>query len=298
MGGEPALAETEDQSPDEGWSTDQLLALAVREATAGEVDDGAYWAPILVLQKKAPEEVWDRVSPLATHRDPRLRALVPDVLRFVGGEARPLQWRTIELFAIMLMEERSPRVIARIGEAFVDLHHADAAIELMYPFRDHPSEEVRGAVVQALLGRQEDRAIAALIELSRDERPSVRNWATFGLGDQLGEPDDESFVDRPDLREALAARLTDPDEETRAEAVLGLALRKDPRALAAVEVELRRGPAFSHYIEAAYFLADPALVPGLRRLLATGDQEALQFWQTNPRYSLDAALLACERTAG
>lgn len=285
-----------EQTPDESWSVEQLLAVAIREATDGEVDDGAYWAPILQLQQRAPEEVWDRVAPLSMHSDPRLRALVADALRFVGGEARPLRQRTIQLFSLMLMDERSPQVIARIGEAFIDLDHP-AAIELMLPFKNHPNEEVRGAVVHALVGRQDDRAIAALIELSRDERPTVRNWATFGLGDQLGEPGDETFLDRPDLREALAARLSDPDEETRAEAVLGLALRKDPRALHAIEAEIQRGPAFSHYIEAAYYLADPALVPGLRRLLTSGDQEAIQFWQTNPRYSLDAALLACERRA-
>ncbi len=295
MGGEPALATAENENPDEGWGIDPLLDLATKEALSGETDDGAYWAAILLLQKKPPEEVWARVSPLATHRDPRMRALVPDILRFVGGEARPLQWRTIELFALMLLDERSPLVISRIGEAFIDLHHAEAAIDLMLPFKSHPNEEVRGAVVHAILGRQEDRAIAALIELSQDERPSVRNWATFGLGDQLGEPGDKDFLDRSDIREALAARLSDPDEETRAEAVLGLALRQDPRALVAVEAEIRRGPAFSHYIEAAYFLAHPSLAPGLRRLLTSGDREAIHFWQNNPRYSLDTALKACER---
>src|SRR5262249_16743405 len=47
---------------------------------------------------------------------------------------------------------------------------------------------------------------------------SVRDWATFGLG-QLIERD------TPKLRAALLVRLEDPDEKTRIEAVRGLARR-------------------------------------------------------------------------
>jgi len=52
----------------------------------------------------------------------------------------------------------------------------------------------------------------------------VRDWATFALG-MLASEDSEQ------LRDALAARLGDPDPETRLEAVHGLALRGDQRAV-------------------------------------------------------------------
>ena len=51
----------------------------------------------------------------------------------------------------------------------------------------------------------------------------MRDWATFALG-TLAEADSRQ------LRDALAARLDDPDEDTRLEAVHGLAVRGDPRA--------------------------------------------------------------------
>ena len=51
----------------------------------------------------------------------------------------------------------------------------------------------------------------------------MRDWATFALGTLADE-------DTPALRDALAARLDDPDEDTRLEAVHGLALRGDHRA--------------------------------------------------------------------
>ena len=65
--------------------------------------------------------------------------------------------------------------------------------------------------------------LAALIALSADPEAAVRDWATFALG-TLAEQDS------PALRDALAARLDDPDEDTRLEAIHGLALRGDDRA--------------------------------------------------------------------
>ena len=63
----------------------------------------------------------------------------------------------------------------------------------------------------------------ALIALSADADADVRDWATFALGTLAA-------ADTPELREALAARVEDADEDTRLEAVHGLALRGDTRA--------------------------------------------------------------------
>ena len=91
--------------------------------------------------------------------------------------------------------------------------------------RSHPDADVREAVAFALSGRGGDAALAALIELSGDPEAAVRDWATFALG-TLAEQDS------PALRDALAARLDDPDDDTRLEAIHGLALRGDHRAQA------------------------------------------------------------------
>ena len=75
------------------------------------------------------------------------------------------------------------------------------------------------------------RAIAALIELSSDPDYDVRNWATFGLGSQID-------TDTPAIREALWARLEEPEDEVRGEAWVGLARRGDVRVAAALLREL------------------------------------------------------------
>jgi HEAT repeat protein len=64
--------------------------------------------------------------------------------------------------------------------------------------------------------------MSLLIEMSQDEDSEIRDWATAGLAGLE--------ADTPQIREALAARLTDEDLRTVAEAARGLAIRGDERA--------------------------------------------------------------------
>ena len=66
------------------------------------------------------------------------------------------------------------------------------------------------------MGHDDDRAVAALIALSADWDGDVRDWATFSLAVQIDR-------DTPEVREALAARLSDDHGDTRSEAIRGLA---------------------------------------------------------------------------
>ncbi|MER6996393.1 ankyrin repeat domain-containing protein [Streptomyces sp. NPDC000410] len=90
----------------------------------------------------------------------------------------------------------------------------------------HPDPGVRHAVAQALGGLVpggHTEAIRVLIELSRDSEEPVRDWATTALAGV--------DADTPEIRQALAARLDDTDEDIDAEAARGLAMRQDPRAV-------------------------------------------------------------------
>jgi HEAT repeat protein len=108
---------------------------------------------------------------------------------------------------------------------------------------EHRDESVRHAVAFALpsLGL-DDAALAALRRQSSDVDEDVRDWATFGLA--------ESDAADGATIEALAARADDPHDDTRAEGILGLARRHDPRARARVERELDR-PVHGALIERA-----------------------------------------------
>lgn len=58
------------------------------------------------------------------------------------------------------------------------------------------------------------------MELTQDTDEDVRDWATFGLG-VFGQ------LDSPEIREALVTRLSDTNADVRAEALAGLAARKE-----------------------------------------------------------------------
>jgi HEAT repeat protein len=69
--------------------------------------------------------------------------------------------------------------------------------------------------------------------------------------------------DTPEMREAFVSRLDDPDKETQAEAILGLALRKDLRVVQPLIDALGDDePPWMNY-KAAWALASPELCPAL-----------------------------------
>lgn len=132
---------------------------------------------------------------------------------------------------------------------------------------DHPDAAVRLEVARALSGGFDrydacwTRAEEALIALSGDSEAEVRDWACFGLG-QVG-------ASSAAARDALALRLTDPDHDTRCEALRALAVTGDDRALRAVGERLAVDDSDDIYrleLEAAAERADPTLYPTLIRL--------------------------------
>ena len=169
----------------------------------------------------------------------------------------------------ILASETDPEVIT---EAVVALglagDHRAVQLILDHVRVDHPNAGVRLALAGALpSGIEYDTpcrgaVIESLITLTGDENSDVRDWACFGLG--LVE------AASPTARDALAARLTDPEGDTRHEALWALAQTGDSRALAVLRQRLAgglEGPSL-HLLEvrAAAELADPTLHPLLLRL--------------------------------
>jgi HEAT repeat protein len=184
----------------------------------------------------------------------------------------------------MLAEEIDPAVLIEVIYA---LGHAwdERACLATLPFASHPDDEVRLAVAHAAPGGlttrgAEERCAAVLIALSHDEWDEVRDWATFGLGTIL-------HLDSAEIRDALADRLDDEHIDTRHEAVVGLAERKDPRAFQPTLDMLTAPTLYYLAFDAAAALADPRLAQALRRV---GDEYNLDSVRTD---ILEQALRAC-----
>jgi hypothetical protein len=167
----------------------------------------------------------------------------------------------------ILASETDPPVVAATVIALGQAWDPQAAQLILDHVRiDHPHTEVRLAVAQCLPNGVEDdtpcrdAVIEALITLTSDESSDVRDWACFGLG--------QVDADSPEVKDALAARLTDPDDDTRCEALLALAKTGDSRVGAALQQRLGFDPddVFRLELLAAAELADPNLHPLLVRL--------------------------------
>jgi methionyl-tRNA formyltransferase len=206
-------------------SIDELAEAAIREWRAD-----AEWPPFMAaLAWRGDEEVLDATRELLGRDDPRARAVGAYVLGQLGIPERTHPEQSAEALERHAQHEQDAEVLATIASAFGNLG-TPHGIETLLRLRRHADARVREGAAEALAGRDDDRVFDALVELTSDPEPEIRDWATFALGTLSRE-------DTPSLREALAARLDDSDDSTRIEAAHGLALRGDTRALDAV-VEL------------------------------------------------------------
>ncbi len=264
----------------------EVLGRLIAEATSAVTDDDGYWNAVRALQRFDRADVRRLVEPFAESEDPRMRALLPDALRGFAHEDDAFAAELALRLADMLPGEHDGMILASIGYALGETGQP-TAVAAMLPFAGHPDAEVRNSVVASLLTHSDARAIETLIMLSRDPDDHVRDWATFALGSQLGEPGDPGFVDTPAVRDALFARIDDTHDDTRWEAIVGLAMRRDHRVLSTLVREVEGDCELSMLMGAARCMAAPELCHGLRALAASDSRD---FWLEN---GLADAIAAC-----
>jgi HEAT repeat protein len=161
------------------------------------------------------------------------RALGAEILGQLATVASEKRIPAGSALTAVLSTEADPGVIAAIITALGHTGHESATVPVAR-FSSHEDTAVRFAVAFALpaLGMDE-LSLGTLQVLSKDPDPEVRNWATFGLA--------ESEVNDEATRTALLARIDDPFPDARAEAIYGLARRRDPAARDLVEREMASG---------------------------------------------------------
>jgi HEAT repeat protein len=260
-------------------SSDELVRLAL---AAQELDDDDRWDAIRTLHFRGGQSEFDLAVALTKSAEAKARALGAGILAQLGYTSDkfifPLESVNI---LIELLSDVAEEVIWSAAHALG--HRKDErSIPHLCGLADHPSEDVRYAVACALGGFENEFALSTLIKLTADADTDVRDWATFGLGTLLN-------WDTLQIRSALFARASDEDDDTRGEALVGLAVRKDERAFELVKVELQRADVGSLIFEAAEHLADSRLLPYLIKQREGIDEEADSFWL----HTLDDAVRAC-----
>jgi HEAT repeat protein len=196
---------------------DPRSTLDLINAALSEPDEDAQCDAVCVLHFRGNAEVLGAAQILCRSSCEQERELGANILGQLGVPERTFPEESVAELLRMLRSETSARVIEAIAIALGHQHDPRAVPELVR-FAEHPEADVRYAVVHGLTGQLAPLAIATLIRLTQDTEPEVRDWATFALGTQID-------LDTSEIRDALAARLNDPDEVTRAEAATGLSRR-------------------------------------------------------------------------
>lgn len=239
-------------------SVDELFAVVVREQ-----DDDARWTAIQELHALGTREVYERAvqlcrSPAASERIAgcdilgQLNAFADDALRTLMAMLEDIEPAVVEAVIHALGQQQDRRTIDALARA-----------------AQHEASNVRWAVATALedlIG--DERAERVLLSLMRDGDTSVRDRATFAVGSL-------SDHDTPRIRAALAERLRDDDKNVANEAALGLARRRDARAIPYIAVALES--AEGEIEEAADEITAPDMLKDLLKARdALGDAMGLQ----------------------
>lgn len=258
------------------------------DAALRTFDDECRWGLVDAIVEQCPDDVYDISTKLLCDADERSRTLGADILGRLVTVDQGQRMRVSRTLRVALAVEVGASPLASIVAALG--HVGDpATLDLVFPLVSHTNAEVRLAVAFAVatlslqpLGPQ---SRTALIRLSGDTNAEVRDWATHALGTL-------SNADGPDVREALLARANDDCHETRAEALFGLAVRRDPRAVPHLIRALQSPHVHGLEVDAAAEAADPRLLPALWALKLAGLADSLRLHRAIDRCSASEHPLA------
>ena len=168
-----------------------------------------------------------RARAMAADDDPRARGVAAYVLGQLG---MPVRTFPAESAAALRGDGRAragPGVLATIASGF---GHLGAPYGIETLLRSPPPRRARArGGGDALAGRDDERVFDALVQLSRDAEPDIRDWATFALGTLAA-------AGHAELRDALAARLGDPDRDAPRGRPRAGAARRRARARAGLDL--------------------------------------------------------------
>jgi hypothetical protein len=224
--------------------------------------DKTYWDNIRELRSRANVNIFNTCKKLVKSSKPKERIIGIDILAQLGLTPRPFFKESRKLFFEILRNEKDPKVLLSvlyaIGHNNGKLKTDDIA--LLVSFKDNADEGVREGLVSALLSVDKKLAIDTLIQLTTDKISHIRDWATFGIGSQIER-------DNREIREALWNRITDKHKDTRYEAIVGLANRKDNKIKEIIKIELQNPDFSAQLFDAIITLKAVEYLPNLKKLL-------------------------------
>jgi HEAT repeat protein len=253
------------------WTDDKLLSRLKHNKS-----DRSRWNHISILRKRISPELFVKCVDLTRSDNPRFRAIGIDILAQFGIPPRRYIKQTLKLYFELLNRETEPTVLMSLLYAinFNNENLNKQQIEKLCSFSNSDNPLIKEGLVFALQGINSPGAIDVLIRLSADKTSFIRNWATFGIGTQVNR-------DNKKIREALWKGVNDKHQETKLEAIVGLAKRKDGRVNEMIKRELIKDEYGSLLFDAIIETKDCTFLPLLRQSLkqTKGDPTIKPTWK-------------------
>lgn len=246
-----------------------------------DVDSDLIWDPLIRLRESGTRGVLDRALAWCQDPDRYRRAIGVMILAQLGKDGQGYPDESVAMIRSMIASERDDEVITSLISA-VHFRGLVDCLPWLFSLAGHPSEDVRWHLAWALPIERGDEVVVdretieTLIRLAGDPESRVRDWATFSLG--------ITEADSPEIRELMLQRIIDSDFDTRSEAAIWLAKRKEPRGISPLRDCLLSDRVGEFHVEAAGMYADPQLKDAL---------VALKRWWDVDSELLDRAIAAC-----
>jgi len=239
----------------EKWTSEKIFTRLLNNKT-----QKTYSENVSELRKRPNQNVYKKAYELAKSNVDNQKIIGLDILQQLGFEPRFNKKQTIALHFELLEEIQSDKVLKSIfhGIGHNNDELNEKQISKLVEFKTVKNTDIKHALISALSGIQNSKAINVLIDFTKDKTSSIRNWATFGIGTLI-----ES--DNLDIRNALWNRVNDDDFETKSEAIVGLANRKDKRIKNIIISELENGDYGTLLSEAILTIKDKDFLPLLNR---------------------------------
>jgi len=258
------------------WTTEKLFTRLLSNKS-----EKFYWEYIRILRSRPDNDVFRQCVELTTSDIPKNRMIGIDILAQLGVSPRPFYKETIELYFNLLEIEKEPKIIMSIlyGIGHNNEKLNKTQIKKLCSLAYTKNSLIKNGLVFSLLGKNDVNAIKTLIHLSADRLNHIRDWATFGIGSQIDK-------DTIEIRNALWKRVNDKHQDTKLEAIVGLARRKDNRVKEIIERELIGGEYGTLLFDAILHLKDKDFLPLLCENLKLAEDDT----GVNPEWIIDLKL--------
>lgn len=238
------------------WSDEKLISRLINYKT-----DKSKWETIRILRSRPSKDLFNKCVEFINSNDQNKKVIGIDILAQLGKDKRPFRKETLKIYFELLNTETDGDILFSIlsGISFNEKELNKKQINQIASFQNSNSNLIKQGIVHALGFIEDKKAIDILIKLSKDKANNIRSWATFYIG--------QVDFDNESIREALWNRIYDTHQETRLEAITGLAKRKDDRITEVIKQEIIKDDFGSLLFEAILETENKDFIPILQQEL-------------------------------